>query len=56
MAGTGSGIFSIGGICTKISDFRFLLTADYACSIGVIIWYQGVWSEATMQWYWEEYD
>jgi hypothetical protein len=50
MAGTGSGIFSTGGICIKMSDFRFLLPADYTCSIGVIVWYQGVWNEATMQW------
>jgi hypothetical protein len=36
MAGTGPGIFSTGGICIKISGFRFLLTADYTCSIGVM--------------------
>jgi len=36
MAETGPGIFSIGGICIKISGFRFLLPADYTCSIGVM--------------------
>jgi hypothetical protein len=49
MAGIGTGILSIGGFYIKISEFRFLLTADYACSIGVIVWYKGVWNGATIQ-------
>jgi hypothetical protein len=48
MARIGTGILSIGGFCIKMSEFLLLLTADYACSIGVIVWFEGVWNEATI--------